>query len=96
MILFDIAKKIVILPVRFYQIAISPLLGSNCRYQPTCSHYMIEAIEEWGVIRGVWLGLKRIFRCHPWAGFGPDPVPKRETCNHSNEEKTKEKNPKKA
>jgi len=72
-------QKIAIAPIRFYQRFISPLLGSNCRYTPTCSSYMVGAIEEWGVIRGIWIGTKRIFRCHPWAGFGPDPVPKRKT-----------------
>lgn len=71
-------KQIVILPVRFYQMAISPMLGSNCRYTPTCSHYMIDAVEEWGPLRGVWMGLKRIWRCHPWATHDHyDPVPKR-------------------
>lgn len=71
-------KRIFILPVRFYQIFISPILGPNkCRYQPTCSHYMIQAIEEWGIIRGIWLGMKRIGRCHPWGGHGFDPVPKK-------------------
>jgi len=73
----SIAKAIVILPVRFYQKFISPVLGPSCRYQPTCSHYMIEAVQEWGLFKGTWLGLRRIGRCHPWAGFGPDPVPKR-------------------
>ena len=71
-----IFKKIFILPVRAYQILISPLLGANCRFTPTCSHYMIQAIEEWGVPKGIWLGVKRIGRCHPWGGHGPDPVPK--------------------
>lgn len=70
-------KWLIILPVRFYQVAISPLIGSRCRYQPTCSHYMIGAIEEWGIFKGLWLGLKRIGRCHPWGGHGFDPVPKR-------------------
>jgi len=78
----DILKKIVILPVRIYQWGISPLIGQTCRYQPTCSYYMIQAIEEWGVLRGVWLGLKRIFRCHPWGGHGYDPVPKRSKNAH--------------
>ncbi len=71
-------NKIFILPVRFYQIFLSPMLGSNCRYQPTCSQYMIEAINEWGPIKGIYLGVKRIGRCHPWAGHGPDPVPKKD------------------
>jgi uncharacterized protein len=70
-------KKIFILPIRFYQLAISPLLGTNCRHSPTCSQYTIEAIQEWGVFKGVWLGIKRISRCHPWGTFGYDPVPKK-------------------
>jgi uncharacterized protein len=62
--------------VKVYQYAISPLLGQNkCRYQPTCSHYMLHAIEEWGSIKGTWMGIKRIARCHPWGGHGYDPVP---------------------
>lgn len=85
-----ILKKIFILPIRFYQIAISPLLGSTCRYQPTCSHYMVQAIEEWGVLRGTWKGLKRIFRCHPWGDHGYDPVPKNPKKNR-HAEKTEKK-----
>ncbi|MEQ9439302.1 MAG: membrane protein insertion efficiency factor YidD [Cyclobacteriaceae bacterium] len=63
--------------IRFYQYAISPLLGNNCRHTPTCSQYTLEAIQEWGAIKGSWLGLKRIARCHPWGTHGYDPVPKR-------------------
>jgi putative membrane protein insertion efficiency factor len=77
-------KQILILPVRGYQLFLSPLLGSNCRYQPTCSQYMIEAINEWGPFKGVWLGIKRIGRCHPWAGHGHDPVPKRNEKMYKN------------
>lgn len=62
--------------VRFYQKFISPLLGPSCRYTPTCSDYMIISINEWGTFKGFWMGIKRIFRCHPWAGHGPDPVPR--------------------
>ena len=72
------SKKIAILPVKFYQLAISPLLGSNCRYTPTCSQYAIEAIEEWGPLKGGYMGLKRILSCNPWGGHGYDPVPKKE------------------
>ena len=61
--------------VRFYQGAISPFLPNACRYTPTCSQYMIEAVTKHGVIRGGWLGLKRMGRCHPWGGHGHDPVP---------------------
>jgi len=69
-------RKIFILPIKFYQAFLSPMLGPKCRFDPTCSHYAVEAIEEWGVVKGVWLGVKRIFKCHPWGPFGPDPVPK--------------------
>lgn len=53
---------------------ISPLLGSNCRHTPTCSQYMIEAISIYGVLKGMWMGLKRLRRCHPWGTHGQDPV----------------------
>lgn len=67
-----------ILPIRIYQITLSPLLGANkCRFQPTCSYYAIEAIEEWGIFKGTYLAVRRILRCHPWGGFGHDPVPKK-------------------
>jgi putative membrane protein insertion efficiency factor len=61
--------------IRVYQIALSPLLGPNCRYYPTCSQYAIEAIESHGGLRGAWLTIKRISRCHPWHEGGFDPVP---------------------
>ncbi len=72
-------KKLFIFPIKLYQKFISPLLGPSCRFTPTCSHYMVEAIEEWGVFKGTWLGLKRIGKCHPWGGVGEDPVPKRKS-----------------
>lgn len=72
-------KKIAIAPllflVWFYKIIISPLMPATCRYQPTCSSYMIEALKKHGPIYGLFLGLKRIGRCHPWGGSGYDPVP---------------------
>jgi putative membrane protein insertion efficiency factor len=61
--------------IRFYQLFISPILGNNCRYLPTCSAYTMEAIKKWGAWRGLWLGIKRLGRCHPWGGDGYDPVP---------------------
>lgn len=63
------------LPVRFYRLFISPWLGSNCRYQPTCSTYAMEALEKHGALKGGWLAAKRIARCHPWGGSGIDNVP---------------------
>ena len=75
----QLIKKIFIFPVKIYQWVISPIFPSSCRYNPTCSHYMIEAIQEWGPIKGGWLGLKRIGSCHPWGGQGHDPVPKKDS-----------------
>ena len=63
--------------VRGYQILISPWLGSNCRHQPTCSAYMIEAIQEWGPLSGGWMGVRRMAKCHPWGTSGHNPVPLR-------------------
>ncbi len=76
-------KWLLIFPIRVYQVTLSPLLGPNkCRYQPTCSSYAIEAIQEWGVLKGSWLAAKRIGSCHPWGSFGPDPVPKNPRRNN--------------
>ena len=63
--------------IRAYQVALSPLLGPNCRYYPTCSQYAIEALEIHGSLKGTWLTIKRIARCHPWHEGGFDPVPGR-------------------
>ena len=68
-------KKILILLVRFYQSAISPHFPAACRYTPTCSQYAVEALKKYGAIKGGWLAVKRIGRCHPWGGSGYDPVP---------------------
>ncbi|NPA46288.1 MAG: membrane protein insertion efficiency factor YidD [Chlorobi bacterium] len=64
--------------VRFYQAAISPYLGSSCRYTPTCSQYTIEALQRHGLLTGGWLAVRRIASCHPWGGQGYDPVPTEE------------------
>jgi putative membrane protein insertion efficiency factor len=67
--------------IRIYQCTISPLLslisgpGCGCRFEPTCSHYFLEAVDMHGFLHGIWLGLKRLARCQPWGGSGPDPVP---------------------
>ena len=72
-------NKILIFPlvvlIKFYQSAISPWLGKNCRYEPTCSHYTLEALKIHGIFKGGFLGIKRIMSCHPWGGSGYDPVP---------------------
>ena len=68
--------------IRAYQLTISPVLsflagpGNGCRFEPTCSRYFLEAVETHGVLRGGWLGLRRLGRCHPWGGQGHDPVPR--------------------
>ena len=61
--------------LRTYQFLISPWLGSNCRFQPTCSAYAIEAIRQWGAFKGSWMAIRRVGRCHPWSAGGDDPVP---------------------
>jgi hypothetical protein len=61
--------------IRFYQRFISPLLGSNCRFYPSCSQYTYEAVAKYGVAKGTWMGVKRIARCQPWHPGGYDPVP---------------------
>lgn len=71
-------SKIIIFLVKFYQKFISPFIPKRCRFQPTCSQYMIEAIQEWGLLKGFYLGLKRLFKCHPWGKHGYDPVPKKD------------------
>ena len=61
--------------IKFYKAFLSPYMGRSCRFQPTCSTYTYEAIQKYGILKGGWLGLKRILRCHPWGGSGYDPVP---------------------
>lgn len=72
------------LPVHAYRLLISPWLGPNCRFQPTCSTYALEALETHGAFKGAWLALLRIIRCHPLGGSGYDPVPPRAE-KHRNE-----------
>ncbi len=64
-----------LLPIRFYQKFISPYTPASCRYTPTCSQYAVEALKKHGPLKGSWLTIRRIFRCHPWGGSGYDPVP---------------------
>jgi putative membrane protein insertion efficiency factor len=68
-------KALLLLLLRGYQYAISPLLGANCRFYPSCSDYALDAIERHGVVKGTWLALRRVARCHPYHPGGFDPVP---------------------
>ena len=68
-------QRLLLLLVRFYQYAISPMLPPRCRYTPTCSQYAVEALQKHGALKGGWLAAKRIGRCHPWGRSGHDPVP---------------------
>ena len=73
--MFKFLSFLLVIPIKLYQILISPILGPNCRYPPTCSQYSIEAINKHGPFKGTWLAIKRISSCHPWGGSGHDPVP---------------------
>ncbi len=75
--IINLTSKFLISIIRFYQIFISPLIGNNCRYHPTCSEYFIESLKIHGPIKGTILGVKRISKCHPWGGKGFDPVPEK-------------------
>ena len=66
---------VLVLPIQFYRYCISPLFPPVCRFTPTCSQYAIEALRKYGPVKGGWLAIKRICRCHPWGGSGYDPVP---------------------
>ena len=68
-------KRVLILTIGLYQRAVSPYLPTACRYSPTCSHYSKEAVEKYGAAKGIWMGVKRLGRCHPLGGRGYDPVP---------------------
>ncbi|MEP6701606.1 MAG: membrane protein insertion efficiency factor YidD [Betaproteobacteria bacterium] len=68
-------KRLLVLLLRGYQYVLRPMLGRNCRFMPSCSDYAMEAIDRHGALRGSWLALKRIGRCHPWHPGGYDPVP---------------------
>ena len=71
-------KYLLIGIVRLYQLIFSPWIPPSCRYTPTCSHYAVEALKKHGALKGMWLSIKRVSRCHPWGGEGYDPVPEAE------------------
>ena len=73
--MLKIINYFLIIPIKLYQILLSPLIGPSCRFTPTCSNYAIEAINKHGPFKGFWLAIKRISKCHPWGGSGHDPVP---------------------
>ncbi|CUO60975.1 membrane protein insertion efficiency factor YidD [Parabacteroides distasonis] len=66
---------LLLLPVYFYKYCISPMTQASCRYTPTCSEYAVQALKKYGPVKGLYLAVKRILRCHPWGGSGYDPVP---------------------
>jgi putative membrane protein insertion efficiency factor len=70
-------RHVAVFLIRLYQWTVSPLLGPRCRFYPSCSHYALEAVERFGALRGGWLALRRLLRCHPWQPGGFDPVPQR-------------------
>ncbi|QEQ98340.1 membrane protein insertion efficiency factor YidD [Neptunomonas concharum] len=82
----SLLRRLLLGLIRFYQYIISPLMGSNCRFYPSCSHYMFEAIETHGIFKGVWLGTKRLLKCHPWHEGGIDPVPPACGCHEKETE----------
>ncbi len=79
------AQHVIVLLIRFYRLALSPLKnvlfgpGGSCRFTPTCSEFTLDAVRTHGAIGGTWLGLRRLFRCHPWGDCGHDPVPAKPT-----------------
>ncbi|MBK1650834.1 membrane protein insertion efficiency factor YidD [Halorhodospira halochloris] len=73
----SLMQKLLIVLIRSYQYVVSPLLGPRCRFLPTCSEYTLEAVSRYGVLLGLYLGVKRLLKCHPWHPGGLDPVPQR-------------------
>jgi len=78
-------RKLALLLIRFYRYAISPMMASHCRFYPSCSAYAEQAISQHGLLRGGWLAVRRLSRCHPWHAGGYDPVPDCPHCHHAAE-----------
>jgi putative membrane protein insertion efficiency factor len=73
--LVNVISHLLVAPIRVYQRTISPLIGPRCRFHPSCSEYAAQAILRWGPVRGIYLGVRRLLRCHPWNPGGFDDVP---------------------
>ena len=71
-----VAKKVIIGTIRLYQLLLSPYLGGHCRFEPSCSHYAVECIQQYG-LKGFLIAIKRLAKCHPWGTYGLDPVPQK-------------------
>ncbi|WP_113874471.1 membrane protein insertion efficiency factor YidD [Marinomonas aquiplantarum] len=83
-------KRLALLLIKAYQYGISPLLGNNCRFYPSCSQYSLQAIERFGVIKGSYLSIRRLSKCHPWHEGGEDPVPEKMSCCQPKNDSEKE------
>jgi uncharacterized protein len=77
-IITAIINFVLVIPIRIYQVVLSPWLPNACRYEPTCSHYTVDALKKHGPMKGLFLGTRRILSCHRWGGFGWDPVPEKD------------------
>ena len=85
----QLPKRILMGLVRVYQVTLSPFIGRQCRFEPTCSHYALQALEEYGALQGSWLAIKRVGRCHPFHSGGFDPVkPVRRAARQTAQEET--------
>lgn len=78
----SIPARLLVILVRAYQWILSPILPRSCRFEPTCSSYAVEALSRHGAVRGGWLALRRLARCHPWGSGGYDPVPPADRADH--------------
>ena len=84
-LLATLLRALLIGLVRGYQLILRPVLGSNCRFTPSCSDYALQAVREYGAVRGGYLATRRILRCNPWHPGGDDPVPFHDACDHDHE-----------